>query len=366
MTKNYIYLYGTNIFLFGLPYYFVSILLLKQLGFSFTEIATLSVITELFGSLFDLPLSYISSKIGYKKILIASNLLLLVAFMFLLFGKSPLIYLAAVCFGLSESLSSGVLNSYNFELIDDETAYKRFLKHLNTIKYLFIAVITISSPYLLNRHYRYPVILSMIFVGLSLLSLIRLPEIKGDSDEPSKRLTLTKLKSIPWELIILGVGFSTLIMISNSYAGVLLTEHGLSLDLLGIVLFFFNLAMALGNYLAIRFEISLFLPLLALLLFFQDQLLSQILIFMFMRLLNSSYNNHFYAKFNQAIENNRAVSWSIYNLLMSMSFMVSEFLAGIFADQIGLKSNYLIFSLASLFCLLPYLVVKKLLTKRLR
>ena len=55
-------------FLSGLPYYFVGILLLKHLGFSFTEIATLSVITELFGSVFDIPLSYISSKIGYKKI----------------------------------------------------------------------------------------------------------------------------------------------------------------------------------------------------------------------------------------------------------------------------------------------------------
>ena len=79
MSKKIFNLYGMNMFLSGLPYYFVGILLLKHLGFSFTEIATLSVITELCGSVFDIPLSYISSKIGYKKILAISNLLLILA-----------------------------------------------------------------------------------------------------------------------------------------------------------------------------------------------------------------------------------------------------------------------------------------------
>ena len=120
MSKKIFSLYGMNMFLSGLPYYFVGILLLKHLGFSFTEIATLSVITELFGSVFDIPLSYISSKIGYKKILSISNLLLILALGCLLFGKSNIIYISAIFFGLSESLSSGVLNSYNFEVIDDE------------------------------------------------------------------------------------------------------------------------------------------------------------------------------------------------------------------------------------------------------
>ncbi len=55
MSKKIFSLYGMNMFLSGLPYYFVGILLLKHLGFSFTEIATLSVITELFGSVFDIP-----------------------------------------------------------------------------------------------------------------------------------------------------------------------------------------------------------------------------------------------------------------------------------------------------------------------
>ena len=354
MSKKIFNLYGMNMFLSGLPYYFVGILLLKHLGFSFTEIATLSVITELCGSVFDIPLSYISSKIGYKKILVISNLLLILALWGLLFGKSNIIYISAIFFGLSESLSSGVLNSYNFEIIDDEVVYKSFLKNLNTLKYIFIAIVTIISPPLLHMNYIYPVVISIIFVIFSLLYLIGLPEIKKEQNNNQKFFSLDNIQNIPWLLIILGVAFSTLIMISNSYAGIFLNEQGFSLDTLGIVLFIFNISMALGSYLKIKFEVSLMLPILAILMFFQTNLIIQIIILLLMRVLNSNYNNHFYYKFNMSIEKNRAVSWSVYNLFISISFMLADFLAGIFADNFSIRSNYLIFGIVALCCLVSY------------
>ncbi|MBM7642581.1 MFS transporter [Streptococcus loxodontisalivarius] len=359
MNKTFFNLYGMNIFLSALPYYFIEILLLNHLGFSFTEIATLSVITELFGSVFDIPLSFVAGKMGYKKILVISNVLLILALSCLLFGKSNLVYISAVFFGLSESLSSGVLNAYNFEIIDDEVVYKSFLKYLNTIKYIFIAVITILSPFLLNRNDDYPLIISIVFVVVSLLNLSFLPEIKKSSSKESDFFTIKTISNIPWHLIVLGTAFSTLIMISNSYASIFLNKQGLSLDLLGIVLFLFNISMAVGSYLKIRFEISLLLPLLAIFIFFQNSLLLQIIIFIAMRILNANYNNHFYAKFNVAIENNRAVSWSVYNLCISISFMISDFLAGIFADSFSIRSNFLIFGIVAFLCLIVYLSTTK-------
>lgn len=68
-----------NVFNASLPYYFVSLLLLRQLGFSYTVIGTLSVVTELFGTAFDLPLSICAQKFGYQRLLILSHLFLLVA-----------------------------------------------------------------------------------------------------------------------------------------------------------------------------------------------------------------------------------------------------------------------------------------------
>ena len=354
MSKRIFNLYVMNIFLSGLPYYFVTMLLLKCLGFSFTEIASLSVITELCGAVFDIPLSVISSKFGYKKILVISNFLLILALSCLLFGKSNIIYISTVSFGLSESLSSGVLNAYNFEIIDDEVVYKSFLKYLNTVKYVFIAIITIISPYLLNRNYSYPIIISIVFVVLSQLNLIGLPEIRNTLNNNQKIFSIDNVKDIPWNLILLGVAFSTLIMISNSYAGIFLNEQGLSLDMLGIVLFMFNISMALGSYLKIKFEVSLMLPILAILMFFQTNLIIQIIILLLMRVLNSNYNNHFYYKFNMLIEKNRAVLWSVYNLFISISFMLADFLAGIFADNFSIRSNYLIFGIVALCCLVSY------------
>ncbi|HEM5134244.1 TPA: MFS transporter, partial [Streptococcus suis] len=198
-------------------------------------------------------------------------------------------------FGLSESLSSGVLNAYNFELIGNELVYQSFLKYLNTVKYIFIAIITIISPYLLNRNYIYPIIISIVFVIFSLLNVIQLPEIKNELPNDSRLFSFDDVKTIPWYLLLLGVAFSTLIMISNSYAGIFLNEQGLSLDMLGIVLFMFNIAMALGSYLKMKFEISLLLPVLAIFMFFQTNVFIEIVLFLLMRVLNSSYNNHFYS-----------------------------------------------------------------------
>ncbi|MDU2004367.1 MAG: MFS transporter, partial [Streptococcus salivarius] len=152
----------------------------------------------------------------------------------------------------------------------------------------------------------------------------------------------------------LAVAFSTLIMISNSYAAIFLNEQGLSLDMLGIILFMFNISMALGSYLKIKFEVSLMLPVLAIPMVFQTNLIIQIIILLLMRVLNSNYNNHFYYKFNMSIEKNRAVSWSVYNLFISISFMLADFLAGIFADNFSIRSNYLIFGIVALCCLVSY------------
>ena len=261
-----------------------------------------------------------------------------------MFGKSNIIYISAIFFGLSESLSSGVLISYNFEIIDDEVVYKSFLKNLNTLKYIFIAIITIISPPLLHRNYIYPIIISIVFVIFSLLYLIGLPEIKKEQNNKQKFFSLDNIQNIPWLLIILGVAFSTLF----------LNEQGLSLDMLGIILFMFNISMALGSYLKIKFEVSLMLPVLAILMFFQTNLIIQIIILLLMRVLNSNYNNHFYYKFNMSIEKNRAVSWSVYNLFISISFMLADFLAGIFADNFSIRSNYLIFGIVALCCLVSY------------
>lgn len=360
MKKQILFLYLMNIFLSSLPYYFISILLLRQVGFSYTIIGVLSVVTQIFGSVFDIPLSVFSKKIGYRKILLFSQFLLLLGLGCLLPATIPSAFASAVFFGLSESLSSGVLASYHFEMFEEQKDYEFFLKRSNTLTYLFIALITIISPYLLAKNYRLPLWLSIGFVVISLTCLLQLPEIVASEEGKKQKLALKEeARHVPWQLLLLGVVFTTLIMTCNSYASVYLKEAGIPLEKLGWVLFLFNLAMAIGSHIDIRFEITLLMPLISLALALSHPPYFALGLFLLMRLFNANYNNHFYAKFNQAIRNHRAVSWSIYNFSLSLSFIVADALSGFIADHYGLAEVYFVFGAFALVALLLYIFSRK-------
>ena len=53
--------------------------------------------------------------------------------------------------GLSESLSSGTLVPFNFDVLANEQEYAKFFKNSNTITYVFTALVTIISPFLLKQ-----------------------------------------------------------------------------------------------------------------------------------------------------------------------------------------------------------------------
>lgn len=344
-----------NVFSASLPYYFISLLLLRQLGFSYTIIGTLSVVTELFGTVFDLPLSICAQKFGYQRLLILSHIFLLIGFGALMKGNLTFAFLAAAFLGLSESLSSGALVSFNFELLADEQKYAKFLKQSNTIKYVFIAFVTIISPFLLKQNVRYPLLISILFVVLSLGCLLKLPNKIAKAEKVECSNLLSGLRLVPWQLILLGVGFTSLIMINNSYASLLLTDKGISLDVLGMILFLFNLGMALGSYLKIKWELTLSLPILVVLVSFQKQAYIMIMLFLVIRMLNANYNNQFMLKMNQSIKGNRAVAWSLYNFAISISFMLTDFLSGIIADKFGLLMVYRLFGTAVVLYLIFYI-----------
>lgn len=61
--------------------------------------------------------------------------------------------------GLSESLSSGTLVSFNFDVLANEQEYAKFLKNSNTITYVFVALVTIISLFLLKQSVLYPLAL---------------------------------------------------------------------------------------------------------------------------------------------------------------------------------------------------------------
>ena len=241
-----------TVFFASLPYYFIELLLLRSLGFSYSVIGLLSVVTQIFGMVFDIPLSFLAHKVGYKKIMIASHLLSCLGLFSLVQGSIVAAFCSAVFMGLSESLSSGVLSSYTFELFESEPDYENFLKNANTLKYIFIALVTIISPLLLKWSVAYPLYLSLLIVAISLAALLMLPEVMGSEEVTEEHSLFHNLSQVPWQMIVFGVVFSSLLMVNNQYASLILLDYHFPLDYLGVLLFLFNLMMALGSHLKLR------------------------------------------------------------------------------------------------------------------
>ena len=358
--KDLIALFGMNILFASLPYYFISLLLLRKIGFSFSEIAVLGVITQSFGMIFDIPMSLLTLKYGYKKILLLSHLFLFFGLLILGVGTYVFAIISAVLLGLSESLSSGVLASFNFEMFSDETRYEWYLKKVNTLKYIFIALASIGSPYLLDISVELPLYGSAIFVaisGLLLLSLKDSQQMKGEETETiSPHMKVADLKTAPWLLILLGVIFSTVVMINNSYATILLNNNGVSLKFLGWILFLFNMSMALGSHIKVAWKTIFLIPGFVLCISFFNSPWILTLVFLLIRVLNASYLNQFLVRFNKSIHKNRPIYWSIYNFAISISFILADLLAGLIGDTFGLKMIYRIFGILGVLYIFWYFV----------
>ena len=349
-----------TVFFASLPYYFIELLLIRSLGFSYSVIGLLSVVTQIFGMVFDIPLSFLAHKVGYKKIMIASHLLLCLGLFSLVQGSIVAAFCSAVFMGLSESLSSGVLSSYTFELFESEPDYENFLKNANTLKYIFIALVTIISPLLLKWSVAYPLYLSLLIVAISLAALLMLPEVMGSEEVTEEHSLFHNLSQVPWQMIVFGVVFSSLLMVNNQYASLILLDYHFPLDYLGVLLFLFNLMMALGSHLKLRWQAVLFLPLCVLAVSFVQTNFALVPLFLVIRMLNANYVNQFAIKMNGAISGDRAVAWSIYNFAISLSFIVVDLVAGFMADVLGLSGLYRFFGALACLYALYYLIRQRL------
>lgn len=75
---------------------------------------------------------------------------LISAFILFLFENFYLAILAAVILGVSEALSSGVMQTFSYEQFLDDKTYREYLEKSNFIQYLAVAVMTIITPAILQ------------------------------------------------------------------------------------------------------------------------------------------------------------------------------------------------------------------------
>ncbi|XOW22246.1 MFS transporter [Lactococcus cremoris] len=276
-----------KLFLSLLPYFFISILIMNALGYSYSEIMSISAMTQIVAVIFNFPLGIYAEQRNRKKVLLLNNILSISAFILFLFENFYLAILAAVILGVSEALSSGVMQTFSYEQFLDDKTYREYLEKSNFIQYLAVAVMTIITPAILQFNRFLPIILSIVFIILSTIFLCFIKS--GKREEKKQEKVNLSLRILQKELktskslslfVILGITITTLIMSANSWSSILLKYHHFSLKYLGLILFIFNLCMAIGSRIKWgKISLVLFLPLLSILLFFTKSLFMTIILF---------------------------------------------------------------------------------------
>lgn len=340
-----------HILWFSLPYYFIELLFFRELGLSYTQIGFLGIITEAISLVMDIPLSALVYQTGYKKMLLGAHILMMGALACLFDAPNYLwCVLSALFFGLAQALSSGTLSAFSYEYFDKEEDYEAFLKQTNMLKYGLTASVTLITPYLMSQMLYAPIVLSLLFCGLSFLIVLALKDVPIQHQEEQSHLSSlwAHLKSFSRSTLVYGVLFSTLVMMANSYASIYLTEQGFPLKYIGGVLFAFNLTMALGSHIQLPRFLLIFLPLSLVLLSFSGHWGMSILLFLILRFLNANFINDFSLRFNESIQGERALIWSLYSFSMSLAFILSDLVSGIISDALGLQLTYLCYGLVGL------------------
>ena len=212
-----------KLFLSLLPYFFISILIMNALGYSYSEIMSISAMTQIVAVIFNFPLGIYAEQRNRKKVLLLNNILSISAFILFLFENFYLAILAAVILGVSEALSSGVMQTFSYEQFLDDKTYREYLEKSNFIQYLAVAVMTIITPAILQINRFLPIILSIVFIILSTIFLCFIKS--GKREEKKQEKVNLSLRILQKELktskslslfVILGITITTLIMSANS------------------------------------------------------------------------------------------------------------------------------------------------------
>lgn len=340
---------------------------MNALGYRYSEIMIISAMTQIIGVILNLPLGIYAEQKNRKKVLLFNNILSIIAFTLFLFEKFYLAILAAVILGISEALSSGVMQTFSYEQFPDDVIYRKYLESSSSIQYLAISVMTIITPAILHFNRFLPIIMSVAFIIFSTIFLCFIKLEKREEKQEEKITinirTLRKGLKVSSKLnlfILLGITVTTLIMSVNSWSSILLKYHYFPLKYLGLVLFTFNVCMAIGSRIKWKkLSIVMLLPLISILLFFTKSVFITIVLFSIFRLINGAYNNFFIGEFNKLIKNNRVVFWSIYDTFLSLFFIFADLSSGLIAQNLTVEFIYLIFGLISLLILLIYLLARK-------
>lgn len=345
-------------------------------GLDFLQIALIQSIGSVFIILLEIPMGYLSDKIGHNVSLKISSLFNFIAVVVLAFGNSFAAFLAAeLLFAVASASSSGSDLALFYDSLKElkrEDDYVTIRSKIRGRQAIIRFISRLIGPLLFYQMKELPFYISAGFYFLILLSSlfysrISVTEEEDDEDEGEKQKLpiFTILKKHKTFIFLSIVSALILILVSNysQYIGPFLEERGLDIRLLGVVTALASVADYLGTKISNKVKaknpnvlLMIFGLLIALSVamggLIKNSLISAIVWYVVINLVHTPFTILLSDLLNRVISSKyRATFLSISNQIDEFFEIISDPFIGFAIDMLGFSLAYVILG-GSFFALL--------------
>jgi len=189
---------------------FAAVLSLYYLTVPNVEVQNIGWIT-FFGSiasfLFEIPSGFLSDKIGHRRTLILSQILMAISsILFIISSNFILLIIAAVFMSLSFACASGTGSAFmhdTLKAIGRNNDYSKIMGKASSIGFAVPIAFMVLSPFLMEYSYKAPFVLALLLDMVGLAVSLSLTQV-DHSEEHKKQVKETKLKQVFAEGIKVG------------------------------------------------------------------------------------------------------------------------------------------------------------------
>lgn len=179
------------------------------------------------GFIFEIPSGYMSDKIGHKKALIVSRVLMLLSTLFFLVGNNiTFLILAGIFLSAGAAFHSGTGSAFMHETLRGlkrEGDYSEVMGKISSIGFAVPVVLTVIVPFLVSVSYKTPFLIAFVIDAIGLLVAISL-KVPPVSPEHVEEIGATNFRQVMQEGYRLN--YFSIALFSGIVSGVLFSVGG--------------------------------------------------------------------------------------------------------------------------------------------
>ena len=234
----------------------IYVIYLRSLGCSFVSIAAFHTAKDLTVMGLEIPLSYLSEKIGYKFVLALSGIFMTLS-MLLMMGTTnrALLFLSFICWGIAVSCDSGISDAYLYEQVGEQ---RYPIVQSNTLMWrqLVGSAFKLIGSMVYSIFHLLPFLLTLINSLISTGTALSFKQIKVKRTPRKvsfKQFKGTVLSPTYLAVVFHNVCLITFLSLTFTYESVLLVDQGLDANYLGIVTCLKLMVSSFGVHLVKKF-----------------------------------------------------------------------------------------------------------------